>query len=129
MGRTVFEHPDLDDAAVARLLQGARALLFPSFAEGYGLPLGEALAAGVPAIASDLPALREVGEDVPEYLEPRDGAAWLAAVRDYARPGSPSRNAQLARLADWRCPRWQDHFDTVEELLAETVSAVAAPGR
>ncbi|MEM6421035.1 MAG: glycosyltransferase, partial [Pseudomonadota bacterium] len=56
MGRTVFEHPDLDDAAVISLVSSARALLLPSFVEGYGLPLGEALAAGVPVIAADLPA-------------------------------------------------------------------------
>ncbi|MEM7497684.1 MAG: glycosyltransferase [Pseudomonadota bacterium] len=117
VGRTVFEHRDLGDDAVAALLAEARALLFPSFAEGYGLPLGEALAAGVPVIAADLPALRELGGDVPEWLAPQDGPGWLAAIRDYARPGSPRRNAQLARLAEWRRPRWDSHFARLEEVL------------
>ncbi|MEO0428826.1 MAG: glycosyltransferase [Pseudomonadota bacterium] len=118
-GRTVFEHNDLSDGAVAALMAGARALLFPSFAEGYGLPLGEALAAGVPVIAADLPALRELGGDVPEWIAPQDGPGWLKAVRDYAQPGSPRRNAQLARMTEWKRPEWPDHFEGVEAVLAD----------
>jgi len=109
----VEEHNDLPDRAVSALLGGARALLFPSFAEGYGLPLAEALAAGTPVLASDLPALREVGGDVPEYLDPLDAPAWATAIRDYTDAASPRRSAQLARLAGWRPTRWDDHIATV----------------
>ncbi|MEM6678160.1 MAG: glycosyltransferase [Pseudomonadota bacterium] len=124
-GRTVFEYPAADDATVAALLAGARALLFPSFAEGYGLPLGEALAAGTPAIAADLPALRELGGDVPDWLDPADGAAWLRAIRAYTPEGSPERNAQIARMVDWERPSWEAHFAQLETVLA---SAEGAPG-
>lgn len=115
----VKEHGQMGDRELARLLCGARALLFPSFAEGFGLPLAEALALGVPAIASDLPALREVGGEVPDYLDPLDGAAWRAAVLDYARADSPARRAQIARMAAWRAPDWETHFGVVDGLLAE----------
>ena len=94
-------------ARSAALLRGARALLFPSFAEGYGLPLAEALSLGVPAICCDMPALREVGGDVPEYLDPLDGAAWRAAHPRLTRPDSRAREAQIKRLAHWRRPRWE----------------------
>ena len=110
------------DAAVASLLAGSRALLFPSFAEGYGLPLAEALALGVPALCSDLPALREVGGAVPDYLDPLDGAAWRRAVLDYADPASAARAAQLRRLAHWRAPSWDAHFAAVDALLERVVS-------
>lgn len=113
----------LSDARVGDLLAGARALLFPSFAEGFGLPLAEALAAGVPAIVSDLPALREVGGRVPDYLDPLDGAGWRQAVLDYAAHDSPRRAAQLARLARWSPPSWDDHFGAVEQLLHRTAAA------
>jgi glycosyltransferase involved in cell wall biosynthesis len=113
------------DAEVSALLAGGRAILFPSFAEGYGLPLAEALALGVPALCSDLPALREVGGAVPDYLDPLDGAAWRRAVLDYARPYSAARAAQLSRLASWRAPGWDAHFAAVDALLERVVSGRA----
>ncbi|MGI4954169.1 MAG: glycosyltransferase family 4 protein [Janthinobacterium lividum] len=107
----VEERADLSDAQTGTLLRGARALLLPSFAEGYGLPLAEALAVGTPALCSDLPALREVGGDVAEYLDPLDGPAWMQAVEDYAAPDSPRRAAQVAGIAGWRAPEWGEHLE------------------
>ncbi|RVT91486.1 glycosyltransferase family 1 protein [Rhodovarius crocodyli] len=112
----------MGEAELASLLAGARALLFPSFAEGFGLPVGEALASGVPVIASDLAVLREVGGDVPDYLDTLDGLGWLQAVEDYADPAHPRRLAQLDRLAGWRAPDWATHFARFDGLI----SALAA---
>jgi glycosyltransferase involved in cell wall biosynthesis len=102
---------------VASLLRGARGLLLPSFAEGFGLPVIEALASGVPVLCSELPALRESGGGVPEYLDPLDAKAWRTAILDYAGD-SPRRAAQLTRLAGWRAPTWDGHFAIVDRLLA-----------
>jgi glycosyltransferase involved in cell wall biosynthesis len=115
----VLELGDCDDAALAGWLRHARALLFPSFAEGYGMPLAEALHVGVPAICSDLPVFREIAAGVPEFLDPLDGPAWRSAVLDYARPDSPRRAAQLARLRGFRAPTWADHFATVDQALRD----------
>lgn len=104
------------DARLSALLRGARALLLPSFAEGYGMPVAEALAVGTPVICSDLPALREVGGDVPDYLDPLDGPGWTAAVLDYAAGGTASR-AQLARLPGWHDPSWAEHIAIVAEAI------------
>jgi glycosyltransferase involved in cell wall biosynthesis len=116
----VFERANVPDDEASRLVQGARALLLPSFAEGFGFPLIEALALGVPVLCSNLAAFRENGGDVPEYLDPLDGLGWRSAVIDYALPSSPRRAAQLHRLSGWRAPSWQDHFAAVEALIAET---------
>lgn len=115
---SVIEHNALADAEMVRLLRGARALLLPSFAEGFGFPLIEALQLGVPALCSDIPALRETGGAVAEFIDPLDGPGWRAAILDYAAPDSPRRAAQLARLARWRAPRWQDHFAAVDPFIA-----------
>jgi len=121
----VEERNSLSDPAMARLLAGASAALVPSFGEGYGLPLVEALALGVPALCSDLPAFQEVAGGVAEFLDPLDGPAWRAAILDYAQPGSPRRAAQCARIAGWRRPAWSDHFVGVDALLAEVARRVS----
>lgn len=109
----------LPDATVTDLLKQATALLLPSLAEGYGLPLVEALAAGTPVLCSDIPVFREVGGDVPDFLDPNDGQAWREAVLDYARPGSARREAQILRLASWSRPTWEYHFAIVDAALRE----------
>ncbi len=50
-------------AALAQLLPDAQALLVPSFDEGYGLPVVEALTLGTPVIASDIPVFGEITQD------------------------------------------------------------------
>jgi glycosyltransferase involved in cell wall biosynthesis len=119
----VREYTNLPDGAVAQLLKGARALLFPSFTEGYGLPLAEALAHGVPAICSDLPALREVGRDVPEYLDPLDGLGWRRLILNYMEEDSRVREAQLIRLKQWERPSWGSHFSIVDPWLRKITLA------
>ncbi|MEP7300661.1 MAG: glycosyltransferase family 1 protein [Caldimonas sp.] len=109
---------DCSDERLGELLDGACALLFPSFVEGYGLPVVEALAAGTPVIASRLPVLREIAGDVPDYLDPHDSAAWLARVQDYAGADSPARAAQRVRMDGFAPATWQEHFERVDRFVA-----------
>lgn len=106
----VVEANDLGDAELASLVKGARALLFPSFAEGYGLPLAEALALGAPAVASDLGVFREIAGDRFDALDPLDGPAWEQAVIDFCDEASPRRAAALSRARGFVAPTWDDHF-------------------
>lgn len=122
----VFERPGCSDAELSTYLHHARALLFPSFTEGYGLPLVEALTLGVPVIASDLPAFREIAGDIPDYLDPLDGARWSERVLDYARPDSPLRLAQCQRMGHFLAPTWEAHFQKVESLMDRLASAIPA---
>jgi glycosyltransferase involved in cell wall biosynthesis len=122
---TVIEYNALPDAEMVRLLKGACAMLLPSFAEGFGFPLIEGLQLGIPALCSDIPALRETGGSVPEFFDPLDGSGWRSAILDYAAPGSPRRAAQLARLAGWAAPRWDEHFATVDRFIAEIAASPA----
>jgi glycosyltransferase involved in cell wall biosynthesis len=119
----VREYSGLPDRGLMRLLQGARALLFPSFAEGYGLPLAEALSLGVPAICSDIPALREVGGDVPEYLDPLDGLGWRRLILSFAEADSRIRAAQLQRLERWAPVTWESYFALLEPWLRQVARA------
>lgn len=113
----VEEYAGLPDAQVQAMIAGARALLLPSFAEGYGMPVTEALALGIPVLCSDLPALREAGGGVPLFLDPLDGPAWQRAIDGLAAPASAERAAQGVRLRGWRAPTWPEHIAIVLELL------------
>ncbi|MEO0342497.1 MAG: glycosyltransferase family 1 protein [Pseudomonadota bacterium] len=71
---------DADDALLLSLYSECTALLFPSLAEGYGLPLMEAIEIGKPVIASDIPVFRELlGPNAP-LLSPQDIEAWKSAL-------------------------------------------------
>jgi glycosyltransferase involved in cell wall biosynthesis len=114
----VVEAAGLSTPGLRRLMAGARALLMPSFGEGFGLPVAEALVAGVPVIASDLDVFREVGGDAPDYLHPLDGLGWMQAIRDYAEPGSRRRAAALARMAEARIVNAPEaFFETIDQFL------------
>jgi glycosyltransferase involved in cell wall biosynthesis len=114
---SVIELNECSDEDLARHLATARALLFPSLAEGYGLPLVEALGSGVPVIASDLPVFREIGAGIPTFIEATASRDWEAAILDYAEADSAARSAQLKCMAGFRAPSWDDHFKTVETFL------------
>jgi glycosyltransferase involved in cell wall biosynthesis len=113
----VDERGHLSDQEMWSLLQGARALLMPSFAEGFGLPVIEALQLGVPVLGSDIPAHREIAGSVAEFLDPLDGPAWQQMILEYAKPHSGARNAQLRRMESWTAPTWTDHVSAALSLI------------
>ncbi|MHA7681424.1 glycosyltransferase family 4 protein [Cupriavidus sp. PET2-C1] len=117
----VIEEGDCSDERLQNYLHHAQALLFPSFVEGYGMPLAEALALRVPVIASDLPVFREIAADIPDYLDPLDGPGWMRRIMAYAATASPERMAQMARIRRFREPTWREHFDVVDQFIEELV--------
>ncbi len=76
----VLRLPWLDRPALAALICQARAALFPSLAEGFGLPAVEAMASGVPLLTSDRGALAEVAGDGALTVDPHDIVAMAAAI-------------------------------------------------
>jgi glycosyltransferase involved in cell wall biosynthesis len=82
LGGAVVRTGAVSDARLAGLYAEAAALCFPSVAEGFGLPVLEALAAGCPVVASDLPVVREVAGDVAALVPVGAVDAWAAALRD-----------------------------------------------
>jgi glycosyltransferase involved in cell wall biosynthesis len=96
------------DDELAALYAGAACFVMPSLHEGFGLPLAEAMAAGVPAVASDIPALREVGGETVRYADPNDPESFAAAIRTALddREGSQLRAAAARGRA--RRFRWED---------------------
>ena len=75
-----FWFTGLSDEAIEYLYQNAYLVAFPSFTEGFGLPIVESLERGTPVIAADVPILREVGKDYCEYFDPKDFTALKETI-------------------------------------------------
>jgi glycosyltransferase involved in cell wall biosynthesis len=111
----------LDRSVLAGLYRGARLVLVPSEAEGFGLPVIEALACGAIVVASDLPVLREVGGDAVVYCPVADLDAWVATVeRLLSDPAAaPTHDVRLAQAGRYS---WAAQAQTIvgayQQLLA-----------
>ena len=88
----------------------------PSFAEGFVLPVAEALELGPPVVASDLPVFREFAGDIPTYLDPLDASGWEKAIIGFAGE-SEERQRQRQAMKDFSSPDWQSHFKVVDQWL------------
>ena len=86
-GANIVFHNGVTDEEYDGLLRKATALVSLSRAEGYGLPLVEAMAVGTPVIASDIPIFREVGADAAIYVDPESPEQFAGAVTQLADNG------------------------------------------
>jgi alpha-1,3-rhamnosyl/mannosyltransferase len=90
------------------LTAGATVFVYPSLYEGFGLPLGQAMAAGVPVVTSNVSSMPEVAGDAGLLVDPHSPAELAAAMEKLL--DSPGRRATLARngLARARLFTWEN---------------------
>jgi glycosyltransferase involved in cell wall biosynthesis len=117
--------PFVDRATLAAVYRRAAIALLPSEREGFGLPLVEALACGTPVVASDIPALREVGGAAASYCPVGEIEAWRDCVLRLLeeRERVPDawrrrRNVGLERASEFSWSRYTDRVAEVYHLLA-----------
>lgn len=82
--------PFLERRQLAALYRRASVVLLPSDREGFGLPVVEAMACGTPVVASDIPALREVGGAAAIYAPPGDVTRWVETLVQFRRDQADS---------------------------------------
>jgi glycosyltransferase involved in cell wall biosynthesis len=107
----------LTDAGLAALMAGAVALVAPSFAKGFGLPVVECLAVGTPAVVSDIPAHREVGSDMVLYADPLDGPSWISAIEMSMDPQARLSTEMRAKIARYRPVTWKAHVEAAMRVI------------
>ncbi len=106
-------HAAAGDQSLARLYAAARAVVFPTIAEGNGLPILEALWRGVPCVASDLPVLRENTEAGGCLLaKVNDAADWAAKLRTALTDENECRRLQREAMSR-PLPRWSQTARTL----------------
>jgi len=114
-GRVILAQ-GLSSPGLRRLVAHAKALLMPSFAEGFGLPIIEALTVGTPVIASDLPVHREIAGNLAVYRDPADRAGWFTDICMFT-DGSPAAAELGRRVADYQPASWGEYFSRIERFL------------
>jgi glycosyltransferase involved in cell wall biosynthesis len=115
----------VDDADLPVLYSGAALFLFPSLYEGFGLPLLEAMACGVPVITSNASSLSEVAGTAAVLLSPHDQAAWSAAMVQLL--AEPQRRAPLVAAGFRRVRAFS--WDTAARQLLALYGQLSAAGR
>lgn len=100
-GRRLFWFDDASDADLHAAYAQCAAVLAPSCAEGYGLPLSEAAAVGKPVICSDIPVFREIGRDGALYFAVGDPHALAETVRAFAAGAARADPARILQPT-WR---------------------------
>lgn len=112
----------VEDGDLPWLYAGAALFLFPSLYEGFGMPVVEAMASGVPVAFSDIPVVREVTDGSALLVPPTDVKAWSAAmqglVEDPARCHT-LREAGLRRATSFTFDESAQRLLTILERLAE----------
>ncbi|HVA39795.1 MAG TPA: glycosyltransferase family 1 protein [Candidatus Binataceae bacterium] len=120
---SIVTMPFLEPAVLAALYRRAALVLMPSEAEGFGLPLVEAMACATPVVASDIPVLREVGAEAAVYCAVADLPAWNATVAAMLREraGDPARWAARRAAAIRRASHfsWAAYADRCAALYRE----------
>jgi len=113
---------DCSDGELARLYSSAAALLFPSFYEGFGLPVLEAMQCGAPVIASRDPALLEVAGDAAVLLEAGDVRAWADAMKTMLANAARREDLRRRGFARARQFSWERTARLTREVYGEAIA-------
>ena len=110
----IYQLRNLKRATVAEFYRRAELVLLPSEAEGFGLPIIEALACGSIIVASDIAVIREVGENAVVYCPTADVETWAETVDKLLRlPAlAPEKEIRLSRA---NCFSWSRHAQIIAE--------------
>jgi glycosyltransferase involved in cell wall biosynthesis len=114
IGERLVKLTGLGRPQLAELYRNAAAVLVPSEAEGFGLPVIEALACGAIVIASDIPVLREVGGNAVIYSPVAAIDRWTSTINSVLNQPhlAPSRNSRLQQAAKYS---WREHARIISE--------------
>lgn len=125
LNKRLFMFNQLDDAGLEHAYSHARALVFPSFVEGFGLPLVEGMQRGLPVMASDIPVFHEIGGDFMAYFDLHDTASLASLIERFEASGDfPA----AAAMSNWSWLTWNA---STQQLIARITAHLSqsAPGQ
>ncbi|MFJ2538206.1 glycosyltransferase family 4 protein [Pseudomonas sp. NPDC087614] len=123
LNRRLFMFNDLNDTSLEHAYAHASALVFPSFVEGFGLPLVEAMQRGLPAMGSDIAVFREIGGEFMAYFDLQEPQSLADLINTFQRSGQ----FPAARdVADWQWIGWREASAQLAERSVRNVQQAPA---
>jgi glycosyltransferase involved in cell wall biosynthesis len=116
-GTNLLWYQRVDDVTLDALYRFATLAVVPSYYEGFGIPVVEALSRGVPVVSSDGGALPETGGDLADYVEPDDLDGWTTVVTRHL-DDADFHLAARERLLGYEPPKWDECARVVVERVA-----------
>lgn len=112
------------DDEVNYLVQNSQALLFPSFVEGFGLPLIQAFQQKVPVIANNIAVFKELNFGEAPLISVIDGISWKQAIIDYSDSKNIKRMCQISIIEKnyEMLPTWEKHFANINPYISRYLS-------
>lgn len=118
----------VNDAELNLLYRNALFCVYPSLYEGWGLPVGEALAMGKLVLCSNRGSLPEVGGDLIPYLDPWHAQSWADAILELLSNREELRRREDAIRTRYRPRTWERAAATVIRVIDDLISPPAHPG-
>ena len=106
----------VQDDNLINIVKNAKGFLFPSFVEGWGMPLVEAIALKTPIICSDIEVFHEAGQDLITYISPIDGISWKNEILHITNCNE-YRNKKIENFRDYIMPTWERHFNIFYDVI------------
>jgi glycosyltransferase involved in cell wall biosynthesis len=119
--------PEVADELLPAVYRAASVFAFPSLAEGYGLPVLEAMASGVPVVASDIPALSEIAGPAAVLVPPDDVAGWATAMAEILADPAVSARLSAAGAVAAAAVSWERGGTALRGLLSAVATGSLAP--
>lgn len=115
----------VDDDVLPSIYASAHATLYPSWYEGFGLPILESLATGTPVVASAIPSGREVAGDFASYCDPSEPESIAMAIERALGSDMQDDDQRLRRQARARAYDWNASARSLARLVTDTGEVVS----
>lgn len=109
---------NISDTTLAWLYQNARYTVYPSFYEGWGIPIAESIANGVPCLASNTSSMTEIAGTLIDYFTPASSDECLAGMQKLNDP--EYNKAARKKIAGYTPTTWSDTFSQLDEAVSRS---------
>ena len=113
----VSEFNQMTDEEMIHEISTSKATLFPSFGEGWGLPIVESLSMGIPVICSDLEVHRECSQGMAEFISPLDGLKWMNKIVEMSSYDDKTYQEKTEYIKNFKPISWSESAENILNII------------